>query len=132
MGAHFEQAVAGVQLREHVRRRIVAAAMDREITEPRRRGSVEVWRRLFVPVALAGAVGAVMLVATISPRRGSVHSEDPQREVVRVSPHPSAREVAVRVTYCVPSYTFRREGNTVIDALTFEPQIAEGALLVKD
>ena len=131
MAAGFEQAVAGVQLEDHVRRRIVAA-MDQGRAEPRSRGLLEGWRRLLVPVALAGAAGAVMLVATISPRRGPVPPRDSKQESLRVSPHPSTREVAVRVTWCVPSYTFRREGNTVIDALTCEPQIAEGALLVKD
>ena len=127
MSERFREAVTGIQLEEHVRRRI-ATALERKVAEPRRARLVLAWKRLFFPIAATGALA----VALIQVGQHRAVTPAPQRGTARVSSQSPTREVSVHIMYCAPNYTFHRDGDTVIDALTCDPQVAEGNLIVNN
>jgi len=127
MAERFREAVAGIQLDAHVRRRI-ATALERKVVEPARGRLFSAWKRLVFPLAATGALA----VALIWVGQHRAVTPAPQRGTPRIAPQPATREVSVHVMYCTPNYTFHREGDTVIDALTCDPQVAEGNLIVNN
>ena len=53
-------------------------------------------------------------------------------EMARMPAPADNREVPIHLSYSVPGYTFRKQGNLVIDALTCDTLVADGALLMKN
>jgi anti-sigma factor RsiW len=53
-------------------------------------------------------------------------------ETSRMAERPTTGAVLVNVSYCAPNYTFQRQGNMVIDALTCEARVVNGSLLAKN
>jgi hypothetical protein len=47
--------------------------------------------------------------------------------MARVPAPADNREVLIHVSYSVPGYTFRKEGNLIIDALTCDTLVEDGA-----
>ncbi len=127
MATRFQEAVAGVQLEGHVRRRILAVLK----TTPPERGEdlrARFWRRIALPFAAAAALVLLLITWKFhSSSEPGTHRGDAQ-----LSSEPASRALSIHLTYCVPAYTFRREGNIVIDSLSCEPQTTEGSLIVKN
>ena len=60
--------------------------------------------------------------------RGRIESRGPLRGRVQkaeTARRPAPAVISIRVLYCDPTYTFRRENNQVIDALTCTPHVVE-------
>ncbi|HYG36543.1 MAG TPA: zf-HC2 domain-containing protein [Clostridia bacterium] len=90
----------------------VLAALNRNAA-PKRHDSllVSLWRQLFWPVAATACLLAVGLFIAIQT----------QKHRTALSPAPLGQQaISVNASYTVPTYTFRREGNLVIDAVTFQ------------
>jgi anti-sigma factor RsiW len=108
----FRKATASLQLPPEFGHRVLAALAD----EHRAPGEYQIvglfWRRLTWPLA-AAASGLLLLAGFFflarAPGPGMAH------------PHlRSARgEVTVQLSYVVPTYTFRQDGEFVIDALSY-------------
>ncbi len=127
LSSRLEQAVETVAL-DPVARRGLAKAVERKIAESRERPLVLLWSRLALPFATA----AVILMAAIWMEHHFVAGQNSHLETARVPTPADNREVLIHVSYSVPGYTFRKEGNLVTDALTCETLVADGALLMKN
>ena len=125
--SRLEQAVETVALDSAAQRRM-ATAVERKMAEPRDRPFVLFWSRLAWPFATA----AVILMVAIWTGRHFVAGRNSRLETARIPAPADNREVLIHVSYSMPSYTFRKEGNLVIDALTSDTLVADGALLVKN
>jgi predicted anti-sigma-YlaC factor YlaD len=123
----MEQAVRAVTL-DGVDRRRMARAVERELGGFREQPLVLFWKR----VAWSLVAAAILLVAGIWMRLHFMPGKDLPRETVSHSTHAGTQEIFVSVSYPVPRYTFRTEGNRVVDALTFETVVAEQGLAVKN
>jgi predicted anti-sigma-YlaC factor YlaD len=125
--SRLEQAVEAVSL-DAVAQCRMATAVERKIAEPRERPLVLFWSRLALPFAAA----AVILMVAIWMGRHFVAGQNSHLETARIPTPADKREVLIHISYAVPGYTFRKEGNLVIDALTCDTIVADGALLVKN
>ena len=123
LSSRFEEAVDAVALDPIVRREMVAA-VERKVAGPGERAPLGFWKRLALPFAAA----AVILVVAVSMGHHFSGGERSHGETA-LAPTPVEKgEAVIHVSYSVPGYTFRREGNLVIDALTFDTLVADGAL----
>ena len=127
MTRRFQEAVDGIQLEEHVRQRVVGA-VGKGRAETGTGRVFSFWKRLAFPLTAAGALAAAIILAGHRPSS----PDQSKNQAAQLSLKPGNREISVHVMYCVPSYTFHRDGNTVVDALSCDPQVAEEHLVVKD
>lgn len=124
--SRLEQAVETVAL-DPAAQRGMATAVERKMAASRDRPLVLFWSRLALPFATA----AVILMAAIWMEHHFIARRNSHLETVRILTPADNREVLIHVSYSVPGYTFRKEGNRVIDALTCDTLVADGTLLVK-
>ena len=126
ISGRLEQMVKRVTLEPHVQRAMVAA-VEREIAGPHRPSPVSFWRRLALPFATAAA----LLMASSWVGYHFYEAGNIQHPTSNIQ-HPlnSGEQVLVHVAYSVPEYTFEQKDDTVIDALTNVPRVADGTLLV--
>ena len=122
---HFSQAVESVALDENTRRRM-ARAVQRSIPQSSECSSYSFWSRVAIPLA---AAALILFVATWLVHRTTSRHTSNHRSVDSLAASPPV--VPVHFSYSVPEYTFRKEGNRVIDALTYETRSVDGALLAK-
>jgi anti-sigma factor RsiW len=127
LSSQLKQAVETIALDASARRGM-ARAVQRRIAESQKRSSFSFWSRLAVPVAAAGLI--LMAAISIWIGQHSIAGRDPHLDA-RVSPGAGHREVPIHVSYSVPGYTFQREGALVVDALTSDTRVVDGALLAK-
>lgn len=123
----FEQAVKTTALDPAAQHRI-AMAMKREIARRPQQPLAPFWSRL----ALRFAVASVIVVVAIGARHYLLPPRNSHQVTVSATTPGGDREVHIHVSYSIPSYTFRKEGNIVIDALTCDAFLAEGIRLVKN
>jgi anti-sigma factor RsiW len=119
----LERAVEDVRLEQHARRQISQAA-EKKLA----RSAPSFWMRFTWGFATATAVLTLIIGATY--RFGSHRHSQPER--AHVSMPSAAPEILVNLSYFAPSYTFRWDGNTVVDCLVYEPRVAEASLTVKN
>jgi predicted anti-sigma-YlaC factor YlaD len=123
----LERAVEDVRLEPHARRQIAHAA-EKKLARSGRHSSFR------IRLAWGFAAAAVVLALTIGStyRFGSHRPSQP--EFARVSLPLTAREILVNLSYSEPSYTytFRQDGDFVVDCLVYEPRVAEASLIVKN
>lgn len=120
----MERAVEHVTLEPHAQRAMVAA-LERETAEPPRLSLISLWRRLVLPLAAAMA----MLLVTLW--TGQRYMAGADKNASGTVTNVGEQQVLVHVSYPAPVYTFQENGDTVMDALTTEPRVADGTLLVK-
>jgi anti-sigma factor RsiW len=148
LSTRLTQAVESINLDANARRGITRAALQTshdETSELRgsllrlifgragqRSGSlqpsvVQCWQRR---LALSLAAAALMLLGALWIGQKFIPTSTANR-------HPSnsvaagERTIPIHVSYSVPTYTFRREGNLVVDALTYDTRTMDGVLLAK-
>ncbi len=118
LSAQFENAANSVSLDEAARRQI-AAAVKRRIADNRPASAIPFWRRLALPFGIAFAGFALAMLVM----HGTVSTE------TRRSPKPTARHatgaIHMEISYSQPVYTFRRQGNTIIDSIADSSLTAE-------
>jgi anti-sigma factor RsiW len=127
LSSRLEQVVETVAL-DPLARRGMAMAVGRKIAQSSQRPLVPLWSRLALPLVTA----AVMLMAAIWMGRYFVAGQNSHLDTAYIPTLANDREISIHVAYSAPGYTFRREGNLVIDALTHDTWVADGALLVKN
>jgi anti-sigma factor RsiW len=123
----MEQAVEGVGL-QVVDRRRMARAVERQLGDFREQPLGLFWKRM----AWSFAMAAIVLVAGIWT---GLHFRSEQNSKLEAERKPALflnRESVIHFVYTVPEYTFRREGNQVVDALTSETIVAEQSLAQKN
>jgi anti-sigma factor RsiW len=132
LSSRLERAVEDARLDPRAQRRIaaaMAAKMTAKTLAPSRGYPLaSLWMRFALGFAAATAVFLLFIRAhhRFGPGRGS------QPQVARMSTPLTAPEISVNLNYCVPSYTFGRDGNTVVDALVCEPHVMQTSLMVKN
>jgi hypothetical protein len=115
--AQFEQRIATALRRESGDQKSVSRLDDR----------IPIRLRFALPLGLAVTFLVVGLLAVRVFFGDKAAQPNRVQSVDRTQP-----EVAfIRVSYAVPTYTFHRDGNLVIDALTLDMRAEEGSLLVK-
>ena len=75
------------------------------------------WARFAWPVAIAAGV----LLTSFGPDLLSLVAPAPRSAPSKAAAAGFAPDISVHYVYCAPAYTFRREGNRVVDALVCEP-----------
>ena len=120
----FERAISATTL-DHVDRRRIVAAAERELTERSHRSKTSLWTHIVSPIAAAVATLAASIWIGSQPMRFS-----PLAPQSLVDTDNRNREVRFRVSFSSGGYLFRKEGNQVIDALTSDTVFADGALVV--
>lgn len=118
------QAVEKIALDANAQRRMARAVQSR-VANSSERLFFSFWRRMAMPVAASGLVliGAIWIGHRFF---AGQHSDSNAPVSLTTSSH----QVPVHDSYAVPTYTFHREGGLVIDALTDDTRIMDGALLV--
>jgi anti-sigma factor RsiW len=123
----LERAVEEVRLEPHARRQITQA-IEKKRAHTERHSGPSFWTRFAWRFAAAAAV----LVLILSAKYQFSSRPHSQPKLARVSLPSRATEILVNLSYFAPSYTFRWEGNTVVDCLVYEPRVAEASLTVKN
>lgn len=103
-------------------RRVAMAIGSRGALPSGRELFVALLTRLAWPLAIAASVCMAAFLTVVFLR-----GRNPSPETARSAIRDVASAISVRVTYRVPAYTFRREGNLVVDCLTFETNVVDTA-----
>jgi anti-sigma factor RsiW len=125
----LERAVNEVRLEPHARRRIAQVAVQKNLARCARHDVPSFWVRLGWQFAAAGAVVLVLGIGALQRFGSHPHS---QPDPAHVSMPSGRTQILVNLNYFAPSYTFRWEGDTVVDCLVYEPRVAEASLTVKN
>ncbi len=110
----FRGATESLHLPREVGRRVAAALAQERCAPAEPRIEVIFWRRLAWPLAAALALlvgGSLFFVEWRRPK------------TARVQTHPAGEGASMQLSYVVPTYTFRREGGFVVDALTYQTNV---------
>jgi anti-sigma factor RsiW len=117
----FRRATDSLQLPPEFGCRVLAALSDEHRAPGEHQSVALFWRRLAWPLA-AAASGSLLLAGFFflarAPGPGTAH------------PHPRSAggEVTVQLSYVVPTYTFRQDGEFVIDALNYRTNVVNEKL----
>ncbi len=123
----LQQASETLALRPQIRQRILAN-LDRNPNGPANNEFMLLsWIRFARPLAVAASV--LLIVALLLVSRFS--RKQPQ-QVFSSDRHAVPTTVSIQLSYCVPTYVFRQEGNLVVDTLACETVVASEMLLTSD
>lgn len=125
LSGRLREAVETVTLDTRTQRSI-ADAVRKQIQntpESKKIFSLMFWIRFAIPAAAA----CLVVVYALWLGRGYIRPEDPS--ATSTSPGREAVEIPIHVSYSTPRYIFHREGTMVVDALTTDVPVADGALL---
>jgi len=125
--AGLERAVEEVRLEPHARRRIAQMA-ENNLARSVGHHEPSFWMRLAWRFAATAAV--LVLISGAVYQFGSHPHSQPQP--AHVSMPLTAPHILVNISYYVPRYTFRWDGNMVIDCLVYEARVTEASLIVKN
>jgi hypothetical protein len=124
LSRQLEQSVESLSLDSNTRRAI-AVTVKRKIAKTSERPPISLWSRLTLPFATA----TVILTAAILIGHHFIAGRDPHLETVPVAPQAGNGDVLVHISYSVPGYAFRKEGNLVTDALISDAHVEDGILV---
>jgi anti-sigma factor RsiW len=105
----------------------LAAAVQRKIAPAPARPHVPFWKYLISPYAVSA-----LLIIAIFAAHFFLAGHHPKGAIARAPETKASPDVQVNLSYCAPSYIFRREGNFVVDALTCDPRTANETLVAKN
>jgi anti-sigma factor RsiW len=112
----FREHTESMTLRLEVQHRVLTALECEPAPFTEGRFIVRLWCRFGWPLATAASllIATLLLIAFFFGRR------NPSAEIVQPRADDSHSPVVVQVRYGVPTYTFRKEGDLVIDTLAFK------------
>ena len=120
----FRGATDALRLPPEVGRRVVTALSQPRGAAEEPRIELCFWRRWAWPLA-AAAVGLLVLVGFFS------FVQVPGLRMARPPSRETGEAALVQFSYVVPTYTFRREGGFVVDALTYQTNVVNQKLRVE-
>jgi hypothetical protein len=122
----FGEAVEKVSLDPAAQRRL-AMMLEQKFCAAHERAGVSLWRRLALPFAATAAI----LLVVLALRPVFFASDRPRSETPPAPAYGGSQDIHAHLSYYARTYTFRREGNLVIDAFTSDERVVDG-LLVKN
>jgi anti-sigma factor RsiW len=124
LSGRLSEAVETATLDVNAQRRMADAVLRQIQNAPESKTpfSLPSWIRLAISAA------ALLLISAVWLGRGFIGQRHLQ---IGSSPGSAESEVRVYLSYSEPHYSFRQEGAMVIDALTSDTRVADGALLAK-
>jgi anti-sigma factor RsiW len=117
----FQRATDSLHLRPEVGRRVLAALGEQRVGADEEPHMLFFWRAWGLPSAVA-ALALLLLAGYFC----FVRLPGPRRPYSQT--HAAQRAVSIHLSYVVPIYTFRREGDFVIDSLTYQTNVMNGRL----
>ena len=108
-------------LHPQIRRRILTALQSIPATE--RDSVISFWSRFARPLGIAVSLLLIVTFLLIDFFSGAR-----VRETVRSDGRDIQSAVSIEVSYLVPTYKFSKEGNLVVDTLSYETVVASGTL----
>jgi anti-sigma factor RsiW len=121
LSSTFQRATESLQLPPEVGRRVVAALAQPRGASVEPHGELFFWRPWAWPLA-AAAAGLLVLAGFF------FFVQAPGPRMARPQPHAIREEASIQLSYVVPTYTFRREGGFVVDALTYQTNVVNQKL----
>jgi anti-sigma factor RsiW len=100
-----------------IRRRILMSSKSEPAAPPAQRFIIGFWNRLALPLGMAASLLVIAAILLINHFPGA-----------RVDDSEASSAVSVQLSYRVPTFKFRREGNLVVDTLSYETVVASGTL----
>jgi anti-sigma factor RsiW len=126
LSIHFRQATESLTLSPKVTRRIMAA-VEEESTSP---AAIHFFARFWQPLAWLGTGVALLLLSVFLVTGFPNGLRVRHRGTAESFRGDSGAAISIRIAYCEPTYTFRSDGNSVIDSLICQPRIVEESLLL--
>lgn len=121
LSENFRGAADSLQLPPEVGRRVLAALAEQRHAPREEQDKLVFWRRWALPLEFA-ASGLLLLAGFFffvrAPGPGAVHPQ----------PHLAQGGISLQFSYVVPTYTFRQESGSVIDALTYQTNVVNERL----
>ena len=121
LSGKFRRETDSLQLPPEVQRRVLGALADQRGNPGEEHRSVFAWFRLAWPASLAGLVLLLLAGILLFPRGRMAHTGPSQ-------PHFAGGGVSIQLSYVVPIYTFRQEGGSVVDVLTYQTNVVNERL----
>lgn len=118
----FRRGTESLTLPPAVRRRVLTASAGKFVARGVGHVSVFSWSRLIWPLATAAVVVAGLLLTAL-------FFQSPRRETMWLQSRLEHGTASIDVSFAVPTYTFRREGALVIDALSYRTNVVKTTLL---
>ena len=121
LSERLRQGTATLTLHPAIRRRILTALESGPAADGE--SVVGLWNRFVQPLPIAAAlllIATFLLISFFSGTR--VH----ETETARPDPLDIHSAASIEVSYRVPTYKFRKEGNLVVDTLSYETIVASG------
>ena len=120
----FRRDTESLTLSPRVQRRIMAAVEEKFASSAAIPFLPGFWR----PLAWLGAGVSLLLVTVFLATGFHFGALVRHKETAQSFGGDSGAAISIRISYCDPTYTFRTEGNFVIDSLTCQPRIVEESL----
>jgi anti-sigma factor RsiW len=127
MSRGLERTVESVAL-DAPAQRCLARAVERRTADSRKRSLILFWRR----PAFRLVATAVILLGAFWADHNLFKEKNSSGGMIRASAAGDSQEIRVHLSYSIPGYVFRREGNQVVDALTVSTVVADEAFTVKN
>jgi len=122
----LRQSTEALTLRQDAHRRLMDALREDRPVLAGGEGALSWWRRL---VWLATVSATIVLAAALM-IGVPFGSRVPVAQTAQLARHNVESSVSIRLSYCAPIYTFRREGDLVTDYVTCDPRYVDETLRV--
>ena len=120
LSRRFRRDTESLTLYSNLQTRILAA-VEKKSASP---GAVPFLPGFWRPFAWSGVGAAVLVVSVFLITALQLR----HKRAAQSFGGDSGAAISIRISYCDPTYTFRTEGNFVIDSLTCQPRILEESL----
>ena len=127
LSARLQQSAEAIALDPGLEGRIARTLRQKPASVGDDRPLNRLWPRFAWPLA-----AAVLSIVAILAGRFFFAGRVSQPQTVSIKGGARQSDVIIHVSYGVPTYTFRREGNVVTDAITYDTRVENGSLFVRN